>query len=73
MMNGMFPGNHSNSEVAVGNANFSFLFCIFFSLFLKGEELFLPIYSLCVCVCEYFYFESEINKISPLKCKQIFG
>lgn len=40
-MNGMFPGNHGNSEVAAGNAT---------SLFLKGGELFLPIYSICVCV-----------------------
>lgn len=29
---------------------FCLFFKIFFSLFLKGEELFLPIYSLCVCV-----------------------
>lgn len=45
LMNGMFPGNHGNSEVAAGNAT-----VVFFSLFLKGEELFLPIYSICVCV-----------------------
>lgn len=52
MTNGTFPWNHSNSEVAVGNANVGFccFFNLFFSLFLKGEELFLPIYSLCVCV-----------------------
>lgn len=48
MTNGMFPWNHSNSEVAVSNANVFFF--NLFSLFLKGEELFLPIYSLCVCV-----------------------
>lgn len=28
-------------------------FILFFSLFLKGEELFLPIYSLCVCVSTF--------------------
>lgn len=46
LLNGMFPGNHGNSEVAAGNATVYFLF----SLFLKGEELLLPIYSICVCV-----------------------
>lgn len=51
MMNGMFSVNHGNSEVAVSNATVFILFLIFwFSLFLKGEELFLPIYSICVCV-----------------------
>lgn len=57
-MNGMFPGNHSNSEVATGNATVFILFvffiffsiCLFCFVFLKGEELFLPIYSVCVCV-----------------------
>lgn len=50
LMNGMFPGNHGNSEVAAGNATVFFFF-LFFSLFSKrGEELFLPIYSICVCV-----------------------
>lgn len=49
LMNGMFPGNHGNSEVAAGNA--TVFFFVFFSLFFwKGEELFLPIYSVCVCV-----------------------
>lgn len=50
-MNGMFPGNHGNSEVARAMQQFVFFsFGFFFSLFLKGEELFLPIYSICVCV-----------------------
>lgn len=54
-MNGMFPGNHGNSEVAAGNATVYFIFLfvyfsLFFFFFLKGEELFLPIYSICVCV-----------------------
>lgn len=52
LMNGMFPSNHGNSEVDVGNATvFLFFLSFLFSLFfLKGEELFLPIYSICVCV-----------------------
>lgn len=47
LMDGMFPCNHT--EVAVGNATIFILYS-FFSLFLNGEELFLPIYSFCVCV-----------------------
>lgn len=48
LMNGMFPANHGNSEVAAAMQLFFFSsFCFFV---LKGEELFLPIYSICVCV-----------------------
>lgn len=47
-MDGMFPGNHT--EVAVGNATIFILYSFIFCLFLNGEELFLPIYSFCVCV-----------------------
>lgn len=64
-MNGMFPGNHS--EVAVGNATvfifYSFLFLFFFFVS-EGWRAVLA-YLLIMCLCEYFYFESEINKISP--------
>lgn len=35
LMNGMFPDNHGNSEVAAGNATVYFIF-VYFSLFLKG-------------------------------------
>lgn len=66
-MNGMFPGNHS--EVAVGNTTV-FIFYLFFSLFLKGEELFLPIYSLCVCVNTFILNLKWIN-ITFLKCTQM--
>lgn len=49
---GCFPVNMFNSEVAADNATvFIFFFSLlFYSLFSKGEELFLPIYSICVCV-----------------------
>lgn len=49
---GCFPVNMFNSEVAADNATVFIFFCslLFYSLFSKGEELFLPIYSICVCV-----------------------
>lgn len=45
-------------------------FCIFFfSLFLKGEDLFLPIYSLCVCVNTFILnlklIKYHFSKMSP--------
>lgn len=49
------PGNHSNSEVAAGNATVFFVF--------EGWRAILA-YLLNMCLCEYFYFKSEINKIS---------
>lgn len=47
----MFLGNHSNIEVASGNATvFVFVF--------KGWRATLA-YLLYMCLCEYFYFDSE--------------
>lgn len=54
-MNGMFPVNHSNSVVEVGNAT------VFFSFVFEGLRAILA-HLLNMCLCEYFYFESEINK-----------
>lgn len=67
-MNGMFPGNHRNSEVAAGNATVYFFY---FSLFLKGGELFFPIYSTCVCV-NTFILNLKLINITFLKCHQSF-
>lgn len=49
---------------------FFILFCFcFFSLFLKGEELFLPIYSLCVCVNTFILnlklIKYHLSQMSP--------
>lgn len=52
------PSNHSNSEVAAGNATL-FIFCF---LFLGWRDILA--YLLNMCLCEYFYFESQMNKIS---------
>lgn len=48
---GRFPGTTVTVKWQWVMQMWGFVFLnLFFSLFLKGEELFLPIYSLCVCV-----------------------
>ena len=51
-------------------------FLIFFSLFLKGEELFLPIYSLCVCVNTFILnlklIKYHFSQMSPIVRDLIF-
>lgn len=61
-MDGMFPCNHT--ELAVGNATIFILYSFFFFFVSEWWRAILA-YLLILCLCEYFYFESEINKISP--------
>lgn len=63
-MNGMFPGNHSLKwRWAMQLFLFFILFCFF--LFFFVSEGWRAVLAYLLIMCEYFYFESEINKISP--------
>lgn len=53
-----------------------FLFCIPLFFFVPEGWRAILAYLLILCLCEYFYFESEINKISPFSnvngCSMLF-
>lgn len=49
-----------------------FLFCILFFFFVSEWWRATLAYLLILCLCEYFYFESEINKISPFSTDNLF-